>query len=587
MDPITFEVMRSSFEYTCDRMSRVLRRAAFSPLIVDMVDFSNAIFDADGDLLGQAANCPVHVGAMHFSTRASIDRFGPGGLREGDVVVLNDPYHGGTHTNDVTMTAPVFWAGELIGYAVSRAHWTDVGGGGAGGQAFGTHIAAEGLRIPPMKLVDGGVLNDDLVAIMRCSSRVPQHVDGDLRAQLGALRAAEQELHRLAERYGLATLAEAMREVQDYTERMTRAAVERIPDGVYRAQEYTDTDGVSPEPVRLQVALTVAGDQISVDFAGTDPTVAGSVNSPLANTHSCVYYALKFFLQPDAPANAGMYRAIDISVPEGTWLNCAWPAPTIGCTTVAASKVGAAIWQAIAQAIPERAIAPTNAEINWFVAGVEEAGGGQAIYSELPAGGWGGTPFGDGMNVTMDPLGNCTNLPVEVGELLFPVTYESLELRPDSGGAGERRGGLGQRFQVRWDGRAAVSMGSSRTRAGSPGVGGGAASPPQRLVKVAAGGEEQVIGGIDAAGEWVPCVLSSHPFDAGESFRIESTGGGGWGAPLTRDPALVLEDVRDGYVSAAAARDTYGVVLDGAAVDAAATAAARQLLRQGPSDARS
>jgi N-methylhydantoinase B len=575
MDPITFEVMRASFEYTCERMSRVLRRAAFSPLIVDMVDFSNAIFDVEGELVGQAANCPVHLGAMHFSTRASIDRFGADGLEEGDVVVLNDPYHGGTHTNDVTLTAPVHWEGRLIGYAVSRAHWTDVGGGGAGGQAFGTHIAAEGLRIPPTKLVRAGVLDEDLVAIMRASSRVPQHVDGDLRAQLGALKAAEQELQRLAERYGPATLHEAMEAVKDYTERMTRAAIEQIPDGVYRASEFTDTDGVSPEPVRLEVALTVAGDRIAVDFAGTDPTVAGSVNSPLANTHSCVYYALKFFLQPDAPANAGMYRAIDISVPEGSWLNCAWPAPTIGCTTVAASKVGAAIWQAVAQAIPERAIAPTNAEINWFVAGVEDGAGAQSIYSELPAGGWGGTPFGDGMNVTMDPLGNCTNLPIEVGELLFPVEYEAVELRPDSGGPGARRGGLGQRFQVRWHGRAAVSMGSSRTRAGSPGVGGGEASPPQRLVKVAADGGETVIGGIGDDGAWVPCVLSSHPFEGGEAFRVESTGGGGWGAALERAPEQVLEDVLDGYVTVEGARADYGVVVSGGAVDAAATAAER------------
>lgn len=575
MDPITFEVMRSSFEYICERMSRVLQRAAFSPLIVDMVDFSNAIFDANGNLVGQAANCPVHLGAMHFSARAAIERFGLDNLGPGDVVVLNDPYHGGTHTNDVTLTAPVHEDGVLLGFSVSRAHWTDVGGGGAGGQGFGTHIAAEGLRIPPMKLVDGGVLNEDLVNLLRASSRVPQHVDGDLRAQLGAVRVGESELQRLAQRYGADTLLEAMEEVQDYTERMTRAAIARMPDGVYEAEEYTDTDGFSEEPIRLRLKLIVEGDGIAVDFEGTDPMVAGSINSPLANTHSCVYYALKFFLQPEAPANAGMYRAIDIRVPERTWLNSEWPAPTVGCTTVAASKVGAAIWEAIAKAIPDQAIAPTSAEINWFVAAVEDAQGQQTIYSELPPGGWGGTPHGDGMSATMDPLGNCTNLPIEVGELLFPVEYESMELRPDSGGPGRYRGGLGQLFQVRWLGRAALSMGCSRTFEGSPGVNGGAPSPAQRLVKVRPDGTREIIGGLDEDGTWHTCVISAVPFQADESFLLESTGGGGWGSPYERDPALVLADVEDGYITPEGAREDYGVVLADGAVDEAATAARR------------
>jgi N-methylhydantoinase B len=575
MDPITFEVMRSSFEYTCERMSRVLQRAAFSPLIVDMVDFSNAIFDAGGNLVGQAANCPVHLGAMHFSAGAAIDRFGVDGLEPGDVVVLNDPYHGGTHTNDVTLTAPVYEGERLLGFSVSRAHWTDVGGGGAGGQGFGTHIAAEGLRLPPIKLVEGGVTNEGLVEILRSCSRVPQHVDGDLRAQLGAVRVGESELQRLAARYGADTLLEAMEDVQDYTERMTRAAISRIPDGVYDADEYTDTDGFSSDPIRLSVKLTVDGNGIEVDFEGTDAMVAGSINSPLANTHSCVYYALKFFLQPEAPANAGMYRAIDIKVPERTWLNSEWPAPTVGCTTVAASKVGAAIWEALAQAIPDRAIAPTSAEINWFVAAVENEAGEQTIYSELPPGGWGGTPHSDGMSATMDPLGNCTNLPIEVGELLFPVEYESIELRPDSGGAGRHRGGLGQRFQVRWLGRAALSMGCSRTIEGTPGVNGGGASPPQRLIR-RSGAEREVIGGMDENGEWHTCVISAVPFEVDQSFLLESTGGGGWGPALERDPELVLSDVLDGYVTREQAGRVYGVVLIGTEVDVAATANLRR-----------
>lgn len=570
MDPITFEVMRSSFEYTCERMSRVLRRSAFSPLIVDMVDFSNAIADPDGNLVGQAANCPVHLGAMHFSAKISIAKYGRDNLVPGDIIVLNDPYNGGTHTNDVTMTAPVFDGDRLIGFGVTRAHWTDVGG-----QGGGNHVAAEGLRMPPVMLASAGVLNEDIVSIMRASSRVPQHVDGDLRAQLGALKAAEAELQRLATRYGADALAEAMDEVQDYTERMTRAAIEEIPDGVYEADEYTDTDGFSDEPIRLKVKLEVNGDRISVDFTGTDRMAMGAINSPYANTCSAIYYSLKAFLQPDAPANAGMYRAIDIEIPEGSWLNSQWPAPTLGCTTVAASKVGAAIWSALARAIPERAVAPTNAEINWFMAAIDDADGNQTLYSELPPGGWGGTPYHDGMNVTIDPLGNCTNLPIEVGELLFPVEYERMEFRADSGGPGRQRGGLGPEFKLKWLGNAALSMGCSRTMTGSPGVNDGGASPPQLMSKVDADGQKTVFGGYDESGKWHSCVVANYGFEGGESFLLEATGGGGWGDPFERDPEKVLEDVIDGMVTPEGARRDYGVVIEDGAIDREATAELR------------
>ena len=277
LDPITFEVMRSSFEHTCERMSTVLQRASFSPIIYDIVDYSNAVFDPETQLLGQTANCPVHLAAMHFSARASIAKYGIKNLAAGDVVVLNDPYQGGTHTPDVTLTMPIFYEDELIGFGVSRAHWTDVGGGGAGGQAFGTHIAAEGLRLPPVKLMERGVLNQDIVAIIRNATRVPQYVDGDIQAQLGALKAAEIELTRLARRYGIATLREAMREVIDYTERMTRAAIERIPDGEYEADDHADTDGFSADPIKIHVKLIVRGDEVTVDFEGTDPTCIGSI----------------------------------------------------------------------------------------------------------------------------------------------------------------------------------------------------------------------------------------------------------------------------------------------------------------------
>jgi N-methylhydantoinase B len=243
LDPITFEVLRRSFEYAPERMSQVLQKASFSPIIYDMVDYSNAIFDPNVELIGQTANCPVHIAAMHFSARASLERFPLNELAPDDVVVLNDPYRGGTHTPDVTLTMPIFYNGDLLAFAVSRAHWTDVGGN------LDTHIGGEGLRLPPLMLYKEGELNVDLIEIIKNCTRTPQYVEGDIQAQLGALRVGRDELVRLADKYGPEVVQEGMTEILDYTQMMTAAAISRIPDGVYEASDYVDSDGFSVDPV--------------------------------------------------------------------------------------------------------------------------------------------------------------------------------------------------------------------------------------------------------------------------------------------------------------------------------------------------
>ncbi|HZO82152.1 MAG TPA: hydantoinase B/oxoprolinase family protein [Candidatus Binataceae bacterium] len=582
LDPVTFEVLRSSFEYICGRMSTVLQKASFSPIIYDMVDFSNAIYNERLELLGQTANCPVHIAAMHFSAQASVAHFGFESLRPGDIFVLNDPYSGGTHLNDMTFTMPVFHDGDILGFAVSRGHWTDVGGGAAGGQAFGTHIAGEGLRLPPLRMYENYRVNEDLLRIIVNNTRTPQYIKGDLQAHFAALRVAETELQRIAARYGLETVREGMREVLDYTERLTRRAIREIPDGTYRAVDYADTDGISDDPVRIEVALSVDDDRIIVDFEGSDPPVAGGINSPMANTYSAVYYSLKFFLSPDAPANSGSFRPIEIRLPERSWLNAKWPSPTIGCTTLTSSKITAAIWKALSDAIPERAVAPTFAECNWFVCSVKDPLNGENfVFSDLPAGGWGGTPRHDGMSVTQDPLGNCANLSAEVAELLFPIRYEAFDLRADSAGAGRHRGGLGSRLAITMLGQAEVSIETARTRTGSPGVNGGRESVAQRVARVAADGSLDVIGGISPDGQWHN-PLRGKRLEAGDRFEVLTTGGGGWGDPLLREPARVLEDFLDDYVSVIQAHELYGVVIDPVSktVDQEATARERARRRR-------
>ena len=577
IDPVTFEVLRNMFEYGCERMTTVMQRTSFSPILADMLDFSNAVYDSNLRLLAQAANCPVHLAAMQYSADAAMQRFPIESLKPGDVVSLNDPYRGGTHINDITFTMPIFFEGELLGFAVSRGHWMDLGGGAAGGQSFGTHVAAEGLRLPPIKLYENYKVNEDFLAIIMNNTRTPHFVKGDLQAHLGALKAAEAELQRAASRYGIETVKAAMTELIAYTERVVRKAIEDIPDGVYEAEDYADTDGFSQDPVKIKVTLTVKGSEITVDFAGSDPICRGAINSPLANTASAAYYSLQFFLAPHAPSNAGMFAPIKIVVPDNCWLNAKWPAPTIGCTTIASSKITSAVWQALAKAIPERVTGSTCSECNWFVASTRDLQGATNVFSDLPAGGWGGTPFNDGMNVTMDPLGNCMNMPAETAELLFPIEYEAFELRCDSAGAGKHRGGLGAIFKVRFRCDAELSMETARTREGSPGVNGGGRSAVQRSTKVFTDGRELVIGGLSPNGVWTNPLLAGHQFGFDEQFKFESTGGGGWGSPKERPPERVLEDVLDGYVSVDAAREVYGVAIDARAmkVDEPATARLR------------
>ena len=578
IDPITFEVLRSIFEYASDRMATILQRSSFSPILADMLDFSNAIYDENLHLVSQAANCPVHLAAMKFSAEAAVSHIGLENLKEGDVLVVNDPYRGGTHINDISFIKPYYYQHQLIGFGVSRGHWMDLGGGGAGGQAFSTHIAAEGLRLPPLKIFSEGKINQDVLAIILNNTRTPHFVKGDLQAHLGCLKGAEEELIRACDRYEVATVKKAMRHIRAYTETIIRNSIADIPNGVYEAEDYADTDGISNEKVKIKVQLTISDDKIIVDFAGSDPICQGAINSPYANTVSAALYSLQFFLAPDVPQNQGMFDPIEVKVPENCWLNAKWPAPTIGCTTLTSSKITSAIWQALAKAIPERVTGSACAEANWFVASCISPEGKMDVFSDLPAGGWGGTPFNDGMSVTMDPLGNCMNMPAETAELFFPIAYEAFELRQDSAGAGLHRGGLGAIFKVRFIGGGELGMETARTLEGSPGAAGGLSSALQRSSHVYADGRAEVVGGVNEQGEWINPLLSSHKFAAGESFMFESTGGGGWGNPLQRPVEQVLDDVLDEYISIDAAKAYYGVVIDPATltVDTTQTLQLRQ-----------
>jgi len=563
LDPVTFEVFRGSFEYIPSKMRKIMERVSFSPLIYEMLDFSVAIYNEKAELIGQTAGCPIHLGSMHFSTQAAIEKFGKDGLNEGDVVILNDPYAGGTHIPDVTCVNPIHYEGELIGYGCSRAHWTDIGGGGSGGQAFGTHVATEGFRMFPMKLIEGGEWNKELVDLIKNQTRMPQYVEGDLMSQVGALRVAEDEMRLLVKRYGWNTVKTAMVELIAYTESIFRQAFDEIPDGEYEAEEFAETDGFTEESIPLKAALRVKGDTLTVDFTDTAPQAMGAINSPYANTVGAVYYAIASWLAPRVPMNWGAFKCIDIVLPDNCWINAKWPAPTIACTTFTACKISSAIWQALAKAVPEKAVASTYSENNWFVATVRDPETDMPIViSDLPTGGWGGTPTHDGIDNSSDPLGQCQSLEAEIAEMAHPVHWDRFEMRTDSGGAGKYRGGLGMILKFTPLGHMELSQESSRMKIGVWGVNGGGRSLVQYALRKEKDGTTVTISGLDEKGKYHKSLTSNAPFPPGSSFIFAATGGGGWGDPLERDPEKVLEDVLDEYVSIEGARKDYGVVID-------------------------
>ncbi|MGH2617817.1 MAG: hydantoinase B/oxoprolinase family protein [Thermomicrobiales bacterium] len=581
LDPITFTVVRAGFDHITRLMSTNLQRTSYSPILYDMVDFSNALFDPAAQLIGQTTNVPVHLASMHFSVQASLDAF-PAGLEEGDVVLLNDPYQGGTHIPDVTFTMPVIVDGETIGFAASRGHWLDLGGAAPGGMvANATHIVQEGLRIPPVKIFERGALDAKVHAILKANSRVPHYIDGDLRAHMSALQTANRELQALAARYGTEMVRACMTEALAYTERRTRSAIRAIPDGVYEAEDWIDTDGVSADAVPIRCTLTVDGDEITVDLRASSPLVAGPINYPAAGSHSAVYFALKFFLDPEAPPNAGMYRPITVLLPESGVVNARWPVPVFNGNLSTSERIADVVWQALGQAIPERMVGMTYGDCNSFnVSALDPETGIPYIADDLPPGGWGGTPFGDGMNATYSRHGNCMDLTIEMTELIYPVRFERRELLVDSGGPGAYRGGLGMRQTFApIDHEAVCGIETSRSRMGPPGVQGGKPGRPGRSLRNYGRGDEEVLGGWTAEGDWRMCSFSNRPLPRGDTFTNESPGGGGWGDPFVRDPALVLADVRDGYVSPERAQQDYGVVIttrDGAlVVDEQATRAIR------------
>ncbi|MDT3437183.1 hydantoinase B/oxoprolinase family protein [Haloarcula sp. 1CSR25-25] len=525
IDPVTLEILRNQLESVATEMGHVLIRGAYSPNIKERRDCSTALFDASGRMVAQAEHIPVHLGAMPDAVD-SVLRADP---KPGDVFILNDPFEGGTHLPDITLVSTIAPDDEVLGYAVSRAHHADVGGRSPGSMPPGAReIYEEGLRLPAVRLVDGGAPNEAVQDLIRANVRTPDEREADLRAQRAANARAEERIGELLEEHG-STLLEAFDAVIDYSRERVEAELDSLPDGTYRARDILEGDGVTDADIPIQVAVTVDGTAIAVDFAGTADQVAGNLNAPLSVAKSAVYFVVRAITDPDIPPNHGCYEPVSVSAPEGSVLNPRPPAAVVGGNVETSQRVMDVTLAALATAVPDVVPAGGQGTMNNLIIGDRT---GEFTYYETIGGGFGARPGKDGMDGVQVGMTNTLNTPVEAMETAYPLRVERYALRPSSGGDGRYRGGLGIERTVTVETDATVSLLTERRRTAPAGIAGGADG---------ATGENLV------DGEPVP-AKTSVDVEAGTTVCIRTPGGGGHGDPAQRDPAARERDRREGKV---------------------------------------
>jgi N-methylhydantoinase B len=555
LDPVTFEVLKNSFVNTVDRMAEQILRTCHS-FVFYCRDFSCALCDRDGNTVAQGTqDIAAHVGTLHLTLQAVIEAFA-GDIHPGDVFAVNDPFAGATHFPDVRVIRPVFADGELIAFTQANGHWADIGGAVPGSEnVSATDYYADGLRIPPVRVWDRGRMREDLVGLILANTRAPEDALGDLRAQAEATLAGEREIQRLVEKYGRATVLAAFAEVQSYVERVTRARLAALPDGSWCSEDYMDRDPAAGEGlVPVKVRMTITGDRIEFDLTGTHPAVASNFNCGFGGGFSAVVGGLKMFF-PDIPLNSGFYRPLTAILPAGSVVNATAPAAVSGYY-MPYEKVANTIVELLSALIPERAMACSFNMEYLEVAGRDERLHGRPFFMwyDWNVGGWGARHGRDGANASSTLFGaGLATQPVEGQERLCPVVITEYELLPDSGGPGRRRGGLGTRKSaLLTDGtEMVVAYVSDRERSIAWGLAGGLPSNPMG-VSCLQDGAERFLGG----------AFADFPIGPGAIFSRPSSGGGGLGDPLQRDPRAVLEDVIDGYVTAARALADYGVAVE-------------------------
>ncbi|MEC9101843.1 MAG: hydantoinase B/oxoprolinase family protein, partial [Pseudomonadota bacterium] len=555
-DPATFVVIKNSLYAAAEEMKVVLAKTAYSPILKVAGDYSCGIFDISGQMVAQGPDLPIHLGSMPDAVKAVVSAFDV--FEENDVFIHNDPYFGGSHLPDVNVVSPAFHKNKLIGFACIRAHWPDVGSASPGSYGAVTEIYGEGLRLPPVKLYSKGVLNKDVDAIIFANVRTPDERRGDLGAQIAANRRATERLGALADKYGVDVLVSTMAEVLDYSEKMMRTLLARLPDGKSTFEDFCDGDGIieegETEDQTFLIRMTVEknGETIKVDFSGTDDAVSGPMNAPLSVTASGVFCALKTIIDPDGliPPNSGCWRTISVTAPEGCVLNAQFPSPVVYANHEISHRVCDMTFGAVAKFWPNNTMACSQGTSAVITFGGEDPRNKQRYVSyETIKGGFGARPNKDGINAIASGISNTMNTPIEVLEMSFPVRVDEYVLVTDSGGPGRFRGGLGaSRTWTVLDHKARASACLERTKSPPFGLSGGKPGFAAKIWTEAPNGELGVApgkGGFDVPN--------------GGQIHLRVPGSGGYGNPSKRDPNAIKEDVLDEYVSEEAAQMHYGV----------------------------
>jgi N-methylhydantoinase B len=537
-DPITLEIFRNLFISVAEEMGVTLGRTAYSPNIKERRDFSCACFLADGQMIAQAAHIPVHLGAMPASVRAALeafDRWAPG-----DLIVLNDPYLGGTHLPDITMVSPVFVGQDLAAteneptfFVASRAHHADVGGMSPGSMPLATEIYQEGLIIPPVKLSDAGRTNQAILDIILRNVRTPGERQGDLAAQAAAHRVGERRLQEIVARYGLEETLRHARALLAYAERLTRAAIARIPDGIYTFSDEMDDDGIpstqasmsrSQHRPEIRVAVTIHGDSLTVDFTGSSMAVSGPLNAVRAITESATWYVVRCVAGADIPANSGTFAPVHVVVPRGSLLDAEPPHAVAGGNVETSQRIVDTVLGAFAQALPEQVPAASQGTMNNLtVGGQNPEDGSPFAYYETVGGGAGASPFGDGLSGVHVHMTNTLNTPVEALEYTYPFRVRCYTLRQGSGGAGQHEGGDGLVRELEFLCPATVTLLSERRRTAPYGLQGGEPGAPGRNLLFHHGEQQELPGKVEIQ------------VQAGDLLSLHTPGGGGWGTPQACD----------------------------------------------------
>ncbi|SNR54991.1 hydantoinase B/oxoprolinase family protein [Halorubrum vacuolatum] len=523
IDPITLEVLRNQFESIAEEMGQTLIRGAYSPNIKERRDCSTALFDAEGRMVAQAEHIPVHLGAMPQSVEAIIAH----DPKPGDVFVLNDPFRGGTHLPDVTLVSPLAPDDEIVGYAVSRAHHADVGGMTPGSMPAGAReIYQEGLRVPPTRLVEDGEIREEVRSLLLANVRNPGERKADLRAQLAANDRAEARLASLFDEHGRETVLAGFDAVIGYSHERIVTEIASLPDGTYEAHDVLEGDGLTEADIDIAVAVTVDGETIHVDFAGTADQLEGNLNAPLAVATSAVYFVVRCVTDPEIPPNHGCYEPVTVEIPAGSLLNPEPPAAVVGGNVETSQRVTDVVFTALAGAAPDRVPAQGQGTMNNLTIGARD---GSFTYYETIGGGFGARAEKDGMDGVQVGMTNTLNTPVESIETEYPLRVERYALRPNSGGAGRFRGGLGLERTVTVERDATVSLLTERRRHAPSGV---------------AGGEDGQVGENLIDGEPVASKLTVE-VEAGTTVTVNTPGGGGHGDPADRDEAALAGDRED------------------------------------------